>query len=565
MPVIIDLDQYKKQHTSSSAGYPSIPASRQRELDRMLSEMNEGDLFVQDGQLRMKTKAGSTTKVPPAMIQKANKGGLSPESMVAANSSYQRNGGAGNLPDIPQNLLSKSGGKISSTAGKPAPGGKSTVTTDPVQNKGGTGAGGGGSTFDQYLQSFKDAQESARQANENRYSQVNQMYGQRLQKGLHEYDWLANDQKKRYGAMNRTLEGMGKAEEADIRESWRSTGASQQQALQGRGLGGTTVASTMRSGINRQQNADVGRLDERVRGQRLGLMGSEASAMERTQLGRMGYEDAVRQQQQGFIERREDVGPDPRLLASVSQGYGQGRGAMMGAGTQTSVYRTNNASRMNQPTTSTIRTQPVQTTQTAQPKVTTPTVKPKVTNPPTTSKKKGGSTNWGYITGPQGTYHIPQGGGEVQAGLPNTPPPAPYVYAGGLYAGAKGGSNMPMAYNRGGPGNGNPSGPPPMTKRGGGSGTDPFSLMDSIGDGTHPGWAKLKAAQDKWRASLTPEQRKMEKRMREALSAKPRGVGPHATVHISLDPNFEDEYYRVMRGAPPRSSLSGKVGKAKAR
>lgn len=70
----------------------------------------------------------------------------------------------------------------------------------------------------------------------------------------------------------RELEGIGQQEAADIREGWRKNSETQSAALRNRGLSGSTVGMTMRQGNEREQNADLARLNERLRGERAGVM-----------------------------------------------------------------------------------------------------------------------------------------------------------------------------------------------------------------------------------------------------------------------------------------------------
>jgi len=161
---------------------------------------------------------------------------------------------------------------------------------------GGMGAGAGN-----IGNQFQSALNNARQANEARYQDILNGYQQRYQRGLG------------------MLSGLGQQEGRDINELYDSQGAKINQDLIGRGLGNSSVIATMAMGNNRERNADLGRLNDRVRQQAMttdaGLSGDELQ----------------------FMERRNDVGPDLGLLAQLAQGmgaagYGQGGGGGGGMG-----------------------------------------------------------------------------------------------------------------------------------------------------------------------------------------------------------------------------------------
>lgn len=76
-----------------------------------------------------------------------------------------------------------------------------------------------------------------------------------------------------------TLRGAGQREAADIRETSMRTAARGQQELVTRGFAGTTILPTMRAGAARQKTAALGRLGERLRREKLGLMTGLRSEM----------------------------------------------------------------------------------------------------------------------------------------------------------------------------------------------------------------------------------------------------------------------------------------------
>ena len=141
--------------------------------------------------------------------------------------------------------------------------------------------------IDEYTKAYGEAKE----ANEARYAEVLGGY------------------RKRYNEALAELEGMGSQEKADITSRWNAESSKGQQDLTSRGLTGTTVLPTMKGMYEREKGSSLGRLDERLRREKIGLM-----------TGLSG--DTL-----GFMERREDVYPDLSMYANLASKYGQGSGA----------------------------------------------------------------------------------------------------------------------------------------------------------------------------------------------------------------------------------------------
>lgn len=146
------------------------------------------------------------------------------------------------------------------------------------------GLSGGPGDLAQYYQQELDR---ANQANEARYRDVLGGYQSRYERAL------------------ATLYGSGEQEARDIDEQSRKRESQLQQGLIGRGLGNSTVMSTMALGVDRERNAEMGRLQQRLREQRL-----------TTDAGLSG--DLL-----NFMERKTEKGPDVGLLAQLAQGMGQ--------------------------------------------------------------------------------------------------------------------------------------------------------------------------------------------------------------------------------------------------
>lgn len=143
---------------------------------------------------------------------------------------------------------------------------------------------------------YQSKYNEAKGANESRYAQGMQGYTDRYNRGMS------------------TLNGMGDSELADIRQRGEAAKGANSQKMQSLGLGGTTVGSTLNSGVDTQTNADLGRAGERIRQQRLSTDASLSG-------------DTL-----GFMERRNDPYPDMGAYASMMMGMGRagGAGAMPG-------------------------------------------------------------------------------------------------------------------------------------------------------------------------------------------------------------------------------------------
>lgn len=145
--------------------------------------------------------------------------------------------------------------------------------------------------FSDLLNSYNQAFNQAKDANNSRYEAILQGYSDRYARGI------AN------------LEGLGATESADIARKYSQAGAQQTQSLASRGLGNTTVVNAVAQGNLRNQTREQGALQERVRQQRLNTDAQLSG-------------DKLQ-----FQERRTDAYPDPSMLMQLGLAMGQGRGA----------------------------------------------------------------------------------------------------------------------------------------------------------------------------------------------------------------------------------------------
>ena len=178
-------------------------------------------------------------------------------------------------------------------------------------------------------------QPGQRGSRRDRLAHYQQRYGQQQQAGPTQAETLAaeyqraydearaaNEQRyldilEGYGDMRREatgyLEGLGQRAEQDIRRGWGSQQEAAMQDLTSRGLRGTTVAPTTAMGFQRGMQSDLGQLRESLAQQYLGAT------------------MPIDQQRLGFMERREDAYPDFNQMLQLQQGLG-GAAAYGGAG-----------------------------------------------------------------------------------------------------------------------------------------------------------------------------------------------------------------------------------------
>lgn len=151
--------------------------------------------------------------------------------------------------------------------------------------RGGVFGGGGGysSPGGGPAQAFIDAMNAANKANQDRYNEILGGYGS------------ARD----YAA--KQLAGLGDQQRKDTNAAFDKNAGRIDQSTISRGLNSTTVQDTLQAGNARDRGEALARLESDL-------------ARER-----MAQELPLLEQQLKFMERRDDVGPDPGLFASLMQ------------------------------------------------------------------------------------------------------------------------------------------------------------------------------------------------------------------------------------------------------
>lgn len=182
-----------------------------------------------------------------------------------------------------------------------------------------------------FMQSYASAYNAANQANEQRYGDIlggyKDMYGLYKAAG----DQAATDYTNRLNNAMTYLNNAGAQEASDIRKGWTDQAAKGAQQLASLGMSGTTVAPTMAMGYQRESNADLSRLNERLQNQRLNTYGQYSGDV-------LGSKDKytaggtdIMQNALNFKERRNDLLPDMGTYANLAlqlgkAGYGPGAG-----------------------------------------------------------------------------------------------------------------------------------------------------------------------------------------------------------------------------------------------
>jgi len=137
---------------------------------------------------------------------------------------------------------------------------------------------------------YQKALDEAKAANEERYGEIKGGYQER-------YDTAMGD-----------LEGLGAQQRKDLGKQYSDERAKTRSYLSARGLSGTTLAPTMEQGSIGKEQESMTRLNEALKRERL------------------GYQTGLSGDKLGFMERREDVGPDMGMLSQLAYGEGTAGG-----------------------------------------------------------------------------------------------------------------------------------------------------------------------------------------------------------------------------------------------
>jgi hypothetical protein len=176
-------------------------------------------------------------------------------------------------------------------------GGNSSTWNAGAGGGGGSGGGGGaGGSSNDRVNSVADwyqkAYDEARAANLERYEEAKGIRTSARDRALAEVDRLGGQERK------------------DIDQRYKNLGSDTDQHLIARGLGNSTRRGVMQRGVEKERSGDVGRLDERLRREKIGL------------------DQQLTDEVADLIERRDDTYPDINQLIGLmkdfgASGYGQ--------------------------------------------------------------------------------------------------------------------------------------------------------------------------------------------------------------------------------------------------
>jgi hypothetical protein len=172
--------------------------------------------------------------------------------------------------------------------------GTSAIEYGPSGGGGGGGMGGGGMVGG----GADGGMAAANQANEARYQDILNGYQQRYERSL------------------AGLEGAGKQEAADINKLYDEQLSSINNDLVSRGMRNSSLAGNARTGNDRERIADIARLNERLRQEKLAV------------------DAGLSKDTLDVMERKTDLGPDLALLAQLQKAasMGGGMGGVMAGG-----------------------------------------------------------------------------------------------------------------------------------------------------------------------------------------------------------------------------------------
>lgn len=159
------------------------------------------------------------------------------------------------------------------------------------------------------IQEFKDQLAKANEANEKRYQEIK---GRKtaFDKELRDFH------SKRIADAMSYIENAGESEKAELAMHWKGQTSEGMQNLVDRGLMGTTVAPTLKTGYSRAHQADLRKLNEAINQQKLQtsaqLTGDQISALERSS-----------RDMDDFIERKQDIGPDYSTFLQLMESQGE--------------------------------------------------------------------------------------------------------------------------------------------------------------------------------------------------------------------------------------------------
>jgi hypothetical protein len=179
-------------------------------------------------------------------------------------------------------------------------------------------------------QDFDAAWKKAQQANEQRYAEILSGY-QNLATTSNASRATANQAilqgyDERYGRIMAELAGAGASQEQEITDAYAKERGRASQGLISRGLGNTTVRSSVDRGLQESEQKSRVQLQDTLTRQKTeydkSLSAEQLAAVERAREAEIAQQAALTQQTLQFMERRQDAYPDLGLYAQMAQMQG---------------------------------------------------------------------------------------------------------------------------------------------------------------------------------------------------------------------------------------------------
>lgn len=241
------------------------------------------------------------------------------------------------------------------TLGTQQPGGGVQTTPFNGGNSGGGSSSGGsqggsfsnpldafGNLFGQMLTSYQNAYDQYRGDVENRYKDVTGGFlrraglGSAYAQGLQ--DDVLNGYENRYQRGMNTIDQLGGQEKADVNQRYDQLQAQTNQDLVSRGLTGTTIKPTMTLGNERERQAALSRVNERLLRERLGTDADLSGQALAAQLGLGQYVNDTTSGLSGdalnWMGSRNDLPPDMQGLMALGQMLGPALANSLGGNQQ---------------------------------------------------------------------------------------------------------------------------------------------------------------------------------------------------------------------------------------
>jgi len=152
---------------------------------------------------------------------------------------------------------------------------------------------------------YQRALDEANAANEARYQEGRGLHADRQSAA-------AAGQRRRINAAMSDLTNYGRTARRDLAEDYSDLEQSQLARVRGLGLANTSAVGSAQTGVRRRRDQAFDRLNEQIERTRL-------DTMSRLRGEAIGQAERMTADELGFLERREDIGPDFNVLARLAE------------------------------------------------------------------------------------------------------------------------------------------------------------------------------------------------------------------------------------------------------